>query len=91
MAVQRFGGLPCLMPRLYRAAGDDSDEELRGRLMEFVGELAGQRRCLCSGIRTGPPQHLVGENCVPYAFGERDRQEKPEKDDDYDTLFDRTA
>jgi hypothetical protein len=28
---------------------------------------------------------------VPYAFGERDRHEKPEKDDDYDTLFDRTA
>ena len=37
------------------AAEDSSDEELRGCLAEFVGELAGERRCLRSGLRTGPP------------------------------------
>ena len=33
---------------------------------------------------------LVSENCVSCASGDRDRHEKPEKNDDDDRLFDRT-
>jgi hypothetical protein len=75
------------------AAEDNSDD---GSLAEFVGELAGERRCVACAPASGRGRpiggsDLVSENCVPCAFGDRGRREKPEKDDDDDTLFDRTA
>ena len=65
-----------------------------GALAEFVGELAGQRRCLCTGLQTGLPDRRcqsAERELRPVSFGDRDRHEKAEKNDDDDRLLDRTA
>jgi hypothetical protein len=94
MAAIRPGGFPCLMPRpggppktvvMKRSAGAWRNSWVSWQDNGVACAPASTQRRPIGG--TDP----VSENCVPCAFGDRDRHEKAEKNDDDDRLFDRTG
>ena len=94
MAAIRPGGFPCLMPRPSGPPKTVLMKSFAGAWRNsWVSWQENGVACAPASGRGRPigGSDLASENCVPCAFGDRGGREKPEKDDDDDTLSDRTA